>query len=131
MNISIYQDFFHDGSIMNVEHVGSNLILTIGSAQVDTEDIKDDIILSSNSRIKGKLHIDRIETIIIDNQSFLGKMKQQHDHGDILELIIKKNFLDLAVEWIDFPPKPEKQVFSVIQVKAEKIYWENIPDLPD
>ncbi|MGL4348505.1 MAG: hypothetical protein ACRCSV_03510 [Chlamydiales bacterium] len=76
---------------MNIEHVGSNLILTVGSAEIDKEDIKDNIILSSNNRIKGKLHLNRIQTIIIDNQSFLGKMKQEHDYGDILHLIIKKN----------------------------------------
>ena len=130
MDISKYTSFFHDGSIMNIEHIGSNLIFTMGSAEMDKEDLKDNIALSKNNRIKGKLHIDGVQTIIIDDQSFLGKMKQEYDHGDILHLTIKNNFVELTVEWIDFPPKVEREFFSVIQIEAKKIYWENIPDLP-
>lgn len=131
MDISNYTSFFHDGSIMNIEHIGSNLIFTMGSAEMDQGDLKDNIVLSSNNRIKGKLHIDGIQTIFIDNQSFPGKMRPEYDHGDILHLTIKNNFVELTVEWIDFPPKTEREVFSVIQIEAEKIYWENIPNLPD
>lgn len=128
--ISQYTSFFHDGSIMNIEHLGSNLIFTMGSAEIDREDLKDNIILSSNDRIKGKLHIEKVKTIVINDQLFLGILKQEYDDGEILHLTIKKHFVEITVQWIDFPPKLEKEVFSIIQVQAEKIYWENIPDLP-
>lgn len=85
-DICKYTSFFHDGSIMNIQHIGANLIFTMGSAEINKEHLKDNIFLSSNDRIKGKLHINGIQTIIIDSQSFLGKMKPEYDHGDVLHL---------------------------------------------
>ena len=57
LNINKYADFFHDGSILNIDHTGNKMIIFMESAEVDEEDVDDDIILAKGSRIRGMLHI--------------------------------------------------------------------------
>lgn len=130
MNISKYQDFFHDGSIIDISHKENNIVLSMESAEMDKEDLTDDIILSKDDSIKGKLYINRVHNIIINEEPFLGILKQEYDHGSIFELSIKKKAVEISVEWIDFPPKPKRSDFSVIEIQAEDVYWENVPNLP-
>ena len=101
------------------------------SAEMDKEDLTDDILLSNDDSIKGKLYINGIHSITINKEPFVGILKKTYDHGSIFELSIKKKSIELCVEWVDFPPKPRRTDFSVIKIKAEKIYWNNIPNLPD
>lgn len=133
MDISKYTSFFHDGSIMNIEHLGSNLIFTMGSAEMHEEDLQDNIALSKGDPFKclrGKLHIEEIRKILLDDIPLSRILKKEYDDGDIFRLEIKKNSVEICVIWEDFPPKPKRNSFSVIKIDAEKIYWENIPDLP-
>lgn len=98
---------------------------------MDEEDIVDDIVLSNDDSIKGKLYIIGIHSITINKKPFVGTLKKTYDHGSIFELAIKKKSIEICIEWVDFPPKPRQEDFSVIQIQAEDIYWENIPNLPD
>lgn len=100
------------------------------SAEIDKEDLVEDIPLSKDDSIKGKFYINGIHSITINNEPFLGILKQRYDHGSIFELSVQKNFIEICVEWIDFPPKTRRNDFSVIKIEAEKICWENIPILP-
>ena len=52
--ISKYTAYFHDGSLVAIEYGKNNteLTLTLESAEVDPEDIKDPIPLSKDDRIK-------------------------------------------------------------------------------
>ena len=34
----------------------------------------------------------------------------------------------LGIEWRDFLPKPDKSDYSLIEIEAEKIEWENLPN---
>lgn len=129
MDISKYSGLFHDGSIIKITHESNELIFFIESAQVYQENV--DIPLSEDHRIKGNLHVKRIKSILIDEQPFIGTFKQTYDYGGIFDLVIEKNFVEISIKWEDFPPKPRKEDFSVIQIQAEDIYWENIPNLPD
>lgn len=131
MDISKYQEFFHDGSIIDISHHKNNIILFIESAEMDEGDITNNIPLSKDDSLKGKLHINGIHSIIINKQPFVGTLKKTYDHGSIFELSIKKKSIEICVEWVDFLPKPQRTDFSVIKIKAEKIYWDNIPNLPD
>ena len=54
-----------------------------------------------------------------------------YDNGNILDLEIRDNKIFLLVEWKNFPPKARKNDVSKIEIEAEKIYWEKIPDLSD
>lgn len=65
--ISKYTSYFHDRSSVAIEYGKNNaeLILTIKSAEVDPEDIKDPIALLKDDRIKG------IKNIYINNKKIL------------------------------------------------------------
>lgn len=128
MNISNYQAFFHDGSLQTIQHTSDTIIFTLLSAEVDEEDIKNDIILSPDDRIVGKLYIEKIKSIIVDDKPFNGLLTKTHDSADIFDLDIQKDRIKISIIWSNYPPKPENEDFSVIEVRGKKIYWENLSD---
>jgi hypothetical protein len=121
-DITKYTDFFHDGSVTDIDHVGDELIISMESAEMSEEDVKDD-------RIRGKLHVEGIKDIKINHKPFLKIIKKVYDDGGIFNFEIKKNSIELSIDWVNFPPKAKANEFSVIKIEAEKIWWENIPDL--
>ena len=62
-DIRKYVDFFHDGSITDINHFGNKMTISMESAEMDEEDVKGDIILGKDDRIRGKLHIEGIQCI--------------------------------------------------------------------
>ena len=79
MNISKYQDYFHDGSIIDLSHHENNIIISMESAEMDKEDLTDDILLSNDDSIKGKLYINGIHSITINKEPFVGILKKTYD----------------------------------------------------
>lgn len=133
IDISKYDGYFHDGSILAIDHQGDKIIFSMTSAEMHEEDLQDNIPLSKDDPFKclrGKLHVEGISKILIDNVPLSGILKQEYDDGDIFRLEIKKKSVEICVIWEDFPPKLKQNSFSVIKIDAKKIYWENIPDLP-
>ena len=53
----------------------------------------------------------------------------QFDKGRIFDFEIKGKIIELDIEWVNYPPRLNVTDFSTIKIKAEKIWWENIPDL--
>ena len=131
MNISEHTGFFHDGSLIEIEHKNDKIILSMSSAEVDETDLKEPIELSENDRIAGKLHIEGVKNIIVDDEVLEGTLKKEYDNGHICDFEIIDNTVNLAIRWVNYPRKPEVDVFSVITIEGKKIYWENIPDLED
>lgn len=132
-NISKYTSYFHDGNLKDIDHQNNKIIFIMSSAEMDEDELLDDITLSSKHGFKclrGKLHIEGIRKILVDDKLFSGRLKKHFDSGEILHLEIKKNYVELSIGWINYPPKPRDEDFSTIQVEADKIYWENIPTLP-
>jgi hypothetical protein len=130
MNISKYVAFFHDGAIINIQHIKNTIEFSMASAEVDPEeDIIDDVILSKDASIQGKLHIEGVLAITINKKPFLGMLKNLYDRGKIFDFEITENSVELSIDWINFSPRLQINEFSVIQIKAKKIWWENIPDL--
>lgn len=128
MNISKYD--FHDGYIINMEHINNTMEISMESAEISDEELKDDIILSDHDTIKGILHIEGIKTIKINDIVFLKNFVKTYDEGNVSAFIIKENQMILIVSWINHAPKTyeETDLFR-IEIEAEKIYWENIPIL--
>ncbi len=131
MNISKYAAFFHDGSVFDIKHTGSKIELSMRSAEMDEEDVKDDIVLSKDDRIQGKLHIEGIKSIEINSKLFLNVLQKEYDNGRIFDFEIAENSIELSIDWVNFPPHSEVNDFSVIRIEASNIYWENIPNLVD
>jgi hypothetical protein len=129
--ISKYTSYFHDGSLVAIEYGKNNaeLILTMESAEVDPEDIKDPIPLSEDDRIKGKLHLKGVKNIYINDEILSTPLKMTYDDGGIFDLEIKDNKITLDISWCNYPPKARIDDFSSITINVEGVHWENIPDL--
>jgi len=131
MNIQKYLDDFHDGALIDMQQHQDEITFSVESAEMDPSDMKDGIQLSERKTIKGKLHLKRIKSIKINGTPFTDTLKKTYDSGAIVDLLIIENKFEIAVSWVNFPPKPRVYDFSTIQIEAEIMWWENIPDLED
>lgn len=131
MSIINYTSYFHDGSLINIIHHNSVIIFSIESAEISAEENLDNILLSDHSTIKGKLHLEEVESVKENGKPFLANLKMLHDSAGILHLNIRDNTINLDLEWVNFPPHPEVSAYSFYSIQAKKIWWENIPDLFD
>lgn len=128
MDISYYD--FHDGYLIDLKHDNDKLEISMESSQIDIDDLRDKIQLSNHRTLKGKLHIENIKEFKINDDLFLGEFNKLHDDGEVYDFEIKHNKLLLVVSWINYPPKPKIITpFFKYEIEAEKIYWENIPNL--
>ena len=128
MNISEYD--FHDGCLINLKQFDNKIELSMESAEISDEELKHKIVLSRQNTIKGKLHLEKIKSIKINDQPFLGILKQEYDVGNIFSFEIEGNKITLIIGWENHPPKKFQQTdFFKIEFEANKVYWENIPDL--
>jgi hypothetical protein len=131
VNIKKYVDFFHDGSIFNILHLNGNVIISMQSAEINEGEISEKIPLSDLHRIKGNLHIDDVEYIILNDEKIDFSLIKKNEYGSILDLDISRNEVDLLIRWIDFVNKSKDEDISEIKIKAKNIWWENIPNLYD
>lgn len=128
-NINKYTDFFHDGSIIDIVQIDNEIVISMESAEVDEEDMKDDIFLVKDARIRGKLHIENVKSVRLNDKPSLEFIKKPYDEGGIVNLEITKKTVMLSIDWVNFPPNPKINEFWIIKIEAEKIWWENIPDI--
>ena len=129
MNIEKYSSFFHDGSIFEISHFKNNVIVSMGSAEVDKEDMEDSIVLSVDDRIRGKLHLEGVKSIKENAQPYAGILKMKYADAEIFHFEMHQGSVEFQIKWGSYPPKSCIEDFSTIEIKAEKIWWENIPDL--
>jgi hypothetical protein len=126
-----YTAYFHDGILFDIKHYGNRIEILMSSAEMDPEDMKDDILLSKDDSIDGCLHIEDVIDVKISNHKDLEDLFKTYDHGIILDFDIENGKIELGILWSNFHPKPQTNDFSVIEIEAKKIWWENIPHLRD
>lgn len=129
MDISKYASFFHDGGIFDIRHEGDSIEFFMTSAEMAEEDLQDDIPLSRYDTIQGKLHVKGVKSIMINKKPFLGTLKKAYESAEVLDFILTRNSVELGVLWSNYPYKIEERDFTTIEIEAEKIWWENIPNL--
>ena len=112
---------------MSIDHHGNAMIIFMESAELDKDDIEDNVVLGRDSRIRGKLHIESIKSVQLNSKRYFVFFKKKYDEGGIVNFEITNNSVLLAIDWVNFLPKPAVNEFSVIKIEAEKIWWENIP----
>ena len=129
MNISKYTAWFHDGTLIEILHAKNNIELSLESAELADEDKPEGIILSSHDTIRGKLYLEGVRKITLNDMPFQGVLKKEYDSGGIFDLEIRGNTVEISVKWCNYPPKPRETDFSTIKIEAEKIRWKNVPEL--
>lgn len=130
MDISKYVSYFHDGSITKISQKNNNIILTMRSSEVDPNDIEKKLFLSAHDRIQGRLHLEGV-TEIIENKKIIHELFLNYDSGGIFDFDVYDKKIIISISWVNYPPKIKTDNFSVIEIKAEKIWWENLPEVPD
>ncbi len=126
-----YQAYFHDGALVDIKHVGNTVEILMSSAEMNPEDMRDNIQLAADDSIKWKLHIEGITSINIRNQESIEILYKTYDSGTILDFEIDNGIVELGILWSNYRPKPPTNDFSIIKIKGNKIWWENIPDLKE
>lgn len=128
MNISKYD--FHDGYLIDMKQINNNIEIVMESAEIWEEDLQDNIIVSEHNTIKGKLHLEKIKNLKINDKIVNEVFVKKYDRGDIFSFDIEGNTATLVLSWENCHPHPyERTDFFTIEIEAEKIWWENIPDL--
>ncbi len=129
--IKKYLHEFHDGALLGIERQGQDYILSLESAEMEHSDMKDQLMLSKRGTIKGKLHLESVEFITINDSKVQDELKMKYDYGSIFDFDIQNNIMEIQVSWRNAPQKNYVNDFSTIVIKAKNIWWENIPDLFD
>ena len=83
MDISDYTAFFHDGSLLEIKHDNDKIELSMSSAEMDEEDLKEPIELSNDDCIVGKLHIEGVKRIVVDDELLESPLKKECEDGQI------------------------------------------------
>ncbi len=131
MDINKYTGYFHDGGFIGAKRKENNMELFLRSCEITLDEPIDRKILSEDSALKGKLHLIGIRWIKVDDKENKEIPWKEYDDGEILDLEVDKNKVFLLIEWTNYPPKTRVNDIGTIEVEADKVYWENIPDLSD
>src|SRR3990167_9514624 len=129
MDIKKYTGYFHDGSILAIQHQKNNLVIFMQSAEMDEEDKLDDVIFSKKGSIRGKLHLEEVTSITEEDAGNLIKFEMKTEDAEIFDFKLNENQVEFQIIWDSIPVG--KEDFSVVKIEAEKIWWENCPDMPD
>ena len=99
MDISKYTSFFHDGSIMDIQHTKNKIEFSMTSAEMDYEDLQEDIALSKYDNIQGKLHIEGIKSIKVNDKPFFGTIKKKYEDAEICHFGMNQNKVEFQIKW--------------------------------
>lgn len=129
MNIDNYIAYFHDGAVIDICHKGSCLEISMESAELLEGENLDNMPLSEERALKGKLHLEGVGLITDFETPVHGHLKMLHNAAHILDLEIIDSTVTLNLEWVNYPPHPKVDAYSLYKIEVSKIWWENIPDL--
>jgi hypothetical protein len=131
MDISKYTSFFHDGGVTDIRHEGDSIEFSMYSAEMDEEDLQDDIPLSKDGSIQGRLHVDGVKNITNKDNFIFCEFEKKYKKRKILDFEVGEHIVEFGIMWSNYPYKIEERDYTYIKIEAEKIWWETIPDLED
>ena len=127
-NISDYASYFHDGSILDIHQAADEILISMESAELAEGKITDEVLLSSDQRLKGILHLKKPGRILINDKPPEKALKMLADSGEVLRFSVSAEGIQLFIEWTNYPPKNNVQLYTNLLIDAEEIFWENKPD---
>jgi hypothetical protein len=132
INIQKYGDFFHDGRILKIQHNKDKISFALESAEIDLDDISDNLPLSTDDRLRGRLHLDRVLKILLNGKEFKGRIEMQYNHTSIYSLDMDTKIVRLFFCWEVYPVSSSLSLTPVnLEIYAKRIYWEPVPDMVD
>lgn len=94
------------------------------SAELST----DEQILNNNNRISGILHIEEISSYVDDKGTDPINFKMHYESAEIFRFKLNENKIVLKIIWNTVPQAQISKDFSVIELSAKEIRWENLPN---
>lgn len=129
MNIAEYTGYFHDGILIDINCQEKNITLTLESSEIIRNDLPLQLKFSEESTLRGKLHLYNISKALINGKPTNNHISMEYQEGDILNLKIFPHKIFLLIEWRDPSIDFLENCVSKIEIEAEKITWENLPNL--
>lgn len=128
--------YFHDGTLIDITDLKSVIVISMESAELECEDFSVNELSQCNT-IRGKLHLEDVKNVYINDTLSHKRLKKEYDSGGIFDFSInqtKENDHDLfeveiSVKWVNYPPNKPTNEFCNIKITAHKIWWENDPSL--
>ena len=124
VDIKSYGDYFHDGSLIDIENINHDIVITLESAEIEPNEINDHTILSKSNTL---YQLKQVKAVKLDNEMYEKPLIKLYDDGEILDLEISPEKVFLLVEWANYPPKLRTSDVSTIEIEAKDIYRENMP----
>ena len=131
MDFKKYTGYFHDGTLIGVRKKENNMEIFLESCEISSDEFTDKKKLSKANTLKGKLCLIGIKWIKVDEKEGKEIPCDEYDDGEILRFRMNSGKVFFLIEWKNFPPKPCIEDIGTIEIEAKKIYWKNIPELPD
>lgn len=103
--------------------------ISMESAEMAKEDLKDDIVLSKDNRIRGILHLEGITNIKENGYPVFDVWKMKYEDAEIFHFQLSQQKVEFQIKWSCYPPNTCMEDFSTIEIEVGKIWWENIPNL--
>ena len=99
VDFSYYISFFHDGSLDAMKHKGNRLECEMSSAELMPEENLENIRLDEDHCIRGRLIIEGIRKVSINDCRFDGQLEFPYDDAEILDFEIRGNEVELGINW--------------------------------
>lgn len=121
MDITSYAYNFHDGEIIDIKHINDKIEISMESFAFELNEIINDIFLSDWHTLKGKLHINDVKSVAIDNV-LIPQLKMVYDDYEILDLIFEHNNITILVIVRNFPPKKKRNACTINRNYSCKLF---------
>jgi hypothetical protein len=77
MDKSKYVLYFHDGTIIDIQQIGDALSISMESCELSVDELDEDIVLSDAHTFKGKRHLKKLNSILMNNKPMFTPLIEQ------------------------------------------------------
>ena len=110
---------FHDGNIIDIEHMGSKIRIAMESAEISAHE--------ERATIKGILKMSDVRSLEINGKKSKYGLKMGGDSGRILAFLTKDSKVHLFVKWANYPKSKPDEEYTDITIEAAAVSWEDDP----
>lgn len=111
--------FFHDGSLLDIRQKDDRIEFFLESAEIKKGDLP-----PYEGRVFAKVVINGVKSVKVNETAFSGVLDFEYDGGEIKDLVIKGDLIELGVEWTNYRPKLDVNEYSLIQVAGDSVRFE-------